>query len=174
MTRIVTEGPIRFAQLREVPLSDLVTHMIDPRVRRHMPLLTGPWGPTEVRTFVEAKEVFWQRDGLGHWAILAGDRYVGWGGFQKEGDEWDYGLVLRPQDFGLGRTITLHALDIARADVRIPYVTFLLPTSRRNTGALKRVGARATGYADYSGVKFMKYRIDTPLIRQLGAASNCR
>ena len=56
--------------------------------------------------FVTKKEEYWVRDGLGHWAFLVDGTYVGWGGFQKDGDEWDFGLVLRPGSFGLGRRIT--------------------------------------------------------------------
>jgi hypothetical protein len=101
------------------------------------------------------------RDGLGHWAILSGGRYVGWGGFQKEGDEWDFGLVLQPDAFGLGARISRQALAFARADDRIPYVTFLLPPSRRNLGALERIGARQVGEIDYDGSRFLKFRLDT-------------
>jgi RimJ/RimL family protein N-acetyltransferase len=157
---------LRFARLTEVPLPALVAHMSDPRLRDHMPLLTGAWGEAEARAFVAAKEAAWARDGLGHWAFLADGRYVGWGGFQKEGDEgeeWDFGLVLRPQDFGLGQCITRAALDFARADPRIPFVTFLLPPPRRNLGALHRLGAKAVGRQDHSGATFLKFRLDTPL-----------
>jgi RimJ/RimL family protein N-acetyltransferase len=156
---------LRFARLTEVPLEDLVAHMSDPRLRAHMPLLTCAWGEAEAQAFVAAKEACWTRDGLGHWAFLADGRYVGWGGFQKEGEEWDFGLVLRPQDFGLGQRITRTALDFARADPRIPFVTFLLPTSRRNLGALHRLGAQAVGRQDHSGAAFLKFRLDTPLDR---------
>lgn len=154
---------LRLARLAEVPLADLVSHMSDPRVRAHMPLLTGPWGEAEAQGFVAAKEACWARDGLGHWAILADGRYVGWGGFQKEGEEWDFGLVLRPQDFGLGVRITRAALDFARRDPRISFVTFLLPPSRRNLGALHRMGAQAVGRQNHTGATFLKYRLDTPL-----------
>lgn len=154
---------LRFARLTEVPVADLVAHMSDPRLREHMPLLTGAWGAAEATAFVAAKEACWARDGLGHWAFLVGGRYVGWGGFQKEGAEWDFGLVLRPQDFGLGQRITRAALDFARADARIPFVTFLLPPSRRNLGALHRIGAQAVGHYDYGGAMFLKYRLDTAL-----------
>lgn len=163
MTQVRSSPALRFARLTEVPLEDLVTHMSDPRLRAHMPLLTGPWYETEARAFVAAKEACWARDGLGHWAILADGRYAGWGGFQKEGEEWDFGLVLRPQDFGLGVRITQAALDFARADPRIPFVTFLLPPSRRNLGALHRIGAHAVGRQDHTGATFLKYRLDTSL-----------
>ena len=126
-----------------------------------MPLLTGAWDTEMAKKFVEKKEEFWARDGLGHWAFLAEGQYVGWGGFQKEGDEWDYGLVLRPDSFGLGRRISKKALDFAVADDRIPFVTFLLPPSRKNLGALKRLGAAYVGEVNYGGAKFLKFRLNT-------------
>lgn len=160
---MTTAAPaLRFARLTEAPPGDLVAHMSDPRLRAHMPLLTGGWDEADARAFVAAKEACWARDGLGHWAILADGRYVGWGGFQKEGGEWDYGLVLRPQDFGLGQRITRAALDFARADPRIPFVTFLLPPSRRNLGALRRIGAARAGRRRLSGAMFLKFRLETP------------
>jgi len=135
--------------------------MSDPRVAEHMPLLTFKWDHEAVAKFVAAKEECWRRDGLGHWAILCNDRYVGWGGFQKEDDEWDYGLVLKPEHFGLGPQISRKALAFARADERIPFVTFLLPPSRKSLGALTRLGAQCVGEIDYNGATFLKLRLDT-------------
>lgn len=156
-----TVPALRFARLTEVPLEELIAHMSDPRLRAHMPLLVGAWGEAEAQAFVATKEACWARDGLGHWAFLADERYVGWGGFQKEGEEWDYGLVLRPQDFGLGQRITRVAIEFARSDPRMPFVTFLLPPSRRNLGALHRMGAQAVGRQNHSGAAFLKFRLDT-------------
>ncbi len=87
--------------------------------------------------------------------------YVGWGGFQKEGDEWDYGLVLKPGAFGLGMRITRKAIAFAVADRRIPYMTLLLQPSRRNLGGLARLGAKYVGKVEYGGARFLKYRLDT-------------
>ena len=170
MTRAVPA--LRFARLTEVPLGDLVVHMSDPRLRQHMPLLTSAWGEAEARAFVVVKEACWARDGLGHRAFLADGRYVGWGGFQKEGGEWDFGLVLRPQSFGLGPRITRAALDLARADPRIPVVTFLLPPSRRNLGALHRMGAKSVDRQEHSGATFLKFRLDTPSIDDVPQRGN--
>lgn len=152
---------IRFGRLTKVAIADLVAHMSDPRLREHMPLLKGPWGEAEARAFVAAKEACWARDGLGHWAFFEGGRYVGWGGFQKEREEWDFGLVLRPQKFGLGTRITRQALEYARRNPSIPYVTFLLPPSRRKLAALRRLGARACDPVQYAGTAFLKFRIET-------------
>ncbi len=152
---------ITFTRLPRIEPGEIMSHMSDPRVAEHMPLLTFQWDETAVAGFVASKEECWRRDGLGHWAILLDGRYVGWGGFQKEGDEWDFGLVLKPEAFGMGRRIAQKALAFAFADERIPFVTFLLPPSRKNLGALDRLGARRVGEAEYEGAVFIKYRLET-------------
>ncbi|MEP3295654.1 MAG: GNAT family N-acetyltransferase [Pseudoruegeria sp.] len=152
---------ITFTRLPQIAPSEIMDHMTDPRVAEHMPLLTFEWDQDAVVKFVAAKEACWTRDGLGHWAILRNDKYVGWGGFQKEGNEWDYGLVLKPEFFGLGARISRQAINFARADARIPFVTFLLPPSRKNLGALKRLGATSLGEIVYDGSVFLKYRLET-------------
>ncbi|MDA0738981.1 MAG: hypothetical protein O2999_09345 [Nitrospirae bacterium] len=126
------ERHLTFARLSDISPDEIIAHMSDPRVAEHMPLLTFKWEHDAVTKFIAAKEEYWRRDGLGHWAISCHGRYVGWGGFQKEGDEWDYGLVLKPESFGLGAVISKKAIAFAMADTRIPLVTFLLPPSRKN------------------------------------------
>ena len=152
---------LTFARLTEIPPAEILAHMSDPRVAEHMPLLNARWDLAQAERFIAAKEACWQRDGLGHWAFLSGRAYVGWGGFQKEGEEWDFGLVLRPDSFGLGPRIARKALNIAKADARIPYVTFLLAPSRRSLRGLERLGAQQVGEIDYDGSRFLKYRLDT-------------
>ena len=152
---------IKFVRLSDASLEEIVSHMSDPRVAEHMPLLKFKWTLEEAREFVTAKERTWQRDGLGHWAILYDDVYVGWGGFQKEGEEWDFGLVLKPSNFGLGMQISRKAIEFAKADPRIDFVTFLLPLSRRNLGALSRGGANFVENVEYDGEIFKKYRLET-------------
>ena len=70
-------------------------------------------------------------------------------------------MVLRPESFGLGYRITRKAIEFAIADERIPYVTFLLPPSRKNLGALARLGARRVDEIEYDGVRFLKFRLET-------------
>lgn len=152
---------IAFGQLRDIPREEIIAHMSDPRVGRHMPLLTFEWNNETLSDFLATKEAYWRRDRLGHWAILSNGTYVGWGGFQKESDEWDFGLVLRPEFFGLGIRITRKALIVARADARIPFVTFLVPPSRKSLRALVRLGAQFTGEVDHGGARFLKFRLET-------------
>lgn len=123
---------ITFVRLPKIPRHEIIAHMTDPRVAEHMPLLTCRWDDERADAFVAAKETRWARDELGHWGILASGTYVGWGGFQKEGGERDFGLVLKPSCFGLGLRIARQALAFAVADVRISYVAYLLPLSRKN------------------------------------------
>jgi hypothetical protein len=152
---------LNFVRLSDISPDEIITHMSDSRVAEHMPLFTFKWDRHNLAEFVTAKEEYWRRDGLGHWAILRNDIYVGWGGFQKEGDEWDFGLVLKPDYFGLGARITRKAIEFAVADERIPFVTFLLPPSRTNLGGLTRLGARFVEEVEYDGAQFLKYRLDT-------------
>lgn len=152
---------LTFARLPEISPEEILAHMSDPRVAEHMPFLTSRWNARDVAAFVAAKEEQWRRDGLGHWAILLDGRYAGWGGFQKEGNEWDFGLVLKPDCFGLGARVAGKALAFARADARINFVTFLLPPSRRHLRGLARIGARAVGEVDHEGARFLKYRLET-------------
>jgi len=140
-----TSRHITFARLTEVPPEAIIAQMSDPRVTEHMPLAGFEWTAQSCADFVAAKEACWARDGLGHWATLCDGAYAGWGGFQKEGEEWDFGLVLCPEHFGLGARIARKALAFARRDPRIPFVTFLLPPSRRHLGGLARLGARPLG-----------------------------
>ena len=152
---------ITFVRLPEIEPGEILAHMSDPRISEHLPLLTSEWDAVAVSRFIASKEECWVRDGLGHWAILSDNKYVGWGGFQKEGDEWDFGLVLKPDAFGLGVRISRKAIEFALADERIPFVTFLLPPSRKNLGALERFGARRVGEIEYDGATFFKYRLET-------------
>lgn len=155
------EPNVTFARLPDISPDEIIAHMSAPRIAEHMPLLTFQWDHDAVSKFIAAKEAYWRRDGLGHWAILCDGSYVGWGGFQKEDDEWDYGLVLKPERFGLGTLITRKAIEFAVADARVPFVTFRLPPSRKRLRALARLGAAFVGEIKQDGVRFLKYRLDT-------------
>ena len=152
---------ITFTRLPNIAPGEIVAHMSDPRVAEHMPLSTHEWDESAVAEFVATKEQCWSLDGLGHWAVLSNNTYVGWGGFQKEDDEWDFGLVLKPGSFGLGPSIFRKAIEFAFAKESIPFVTFMLPPSSKNLSALARFGAKFIDTVDYKGTAFLKYRLET-------------
>ena len=158
---VENKSKLTFARLSDVPRDEILSHMSEPRVAEHMPLLTTLWDQQAVSEFVAAKEACWEREGLGHWAFLIDGCYIGWGGFQKEGDEWDFGLVLRPEKFGFGPYIVKELLEFAKADERIPFVTFLLPPSRKNLRGLQRLGASFVETVEYEGHEFLKYKLGT-------------
>ena len=125
MPMVVTlKHEITFARLSEIEPTEIIAHMSDPRVAEHMPLLTFEWGAAAVAKFVAQKEECWVCDGLGHWAILSNDRYVGWGAFRKKAMS---GLRT---GFTTGRLWSRvshfeKTIEFAIADQRIPYVTLL-------------------------------------------------
>jgi len=156
-----TGQEITSVHLSDIAPDEIIAHMSDPRIAEHMPLLTFKWDPDTAVEFITTKEEYWRHDGLGHWAILCDGIYAGWGGFQKEGDEWDFGLVLKPSYFGLGMCIAKEAIEFAKADKKIPFITFLVPPSRNHLGGLARLGARFVGEVKYADTQFRKYRLDT-------------
>ncbi|MHA1546744.1 MAG: GNAT family N-acetyltransferase, partial [Alphaproteobacteria bacterium] len=61
----------------------------------------------------------------------------------------------------LGPRIFKKAIEFARRQEQIPFVTFLLPPSRKNLRGLERLGARFVEEVDYEGARFLKYRLAT-------------
>ncbi|UZD92306.1 GNAT family N-acetyltransferase [Cognatishimia activa] len=153
----------RFLRLTEIPTAAIREHMSDPRVAKHLPLMTKTsWQDSDVEALIASKEACWTKDGLGHWGILSGDTYLGWGGFQKEAEEWDFGLVLHPDHFGHGLKIAHQALRYAVQHPDISEVTFLLAPSRKNLSALSRYGAEFIGDVSHADQTFLKFRLPTP------------
>jgi len=148
-------------RLHQIRVDEIMAHMSDPRTAIHLPLLDFAWTMESLTALLTAKEERWRLDGLGHWAILCDGIYAGWGGFEKDGGDWDFGLVLKPEYFGLGLAIVRKALEFARSDERIAKVTFLLPPSRKRQRALSRLGAGFVGEINYAGARFLKYRMAT-------------
>ncbi|RMF37725.1 MAG: GNAT family N-acetyltransferase [Alphaproteobacteria bacterium] len=152
---------VTLARLSDIAPDTILAHMTDPRIAAHLPLLAGRWDRAAVAAFVAAKESRWQRDGLGHWAFLRDGDYLGWGGFEREGEEWDFGLVLRPEHFGQGPRIARQLLRLARTELGIARVTFLLAPTRRHLRGLERIGAIRIGPVEHAGERFIKYQLDT-------------
>ena len=98
-----SHAEIVFSRLPQVDAADLIALMNDPRVRRHLPLARGVFGPAECEQFVEMKERIWAEHGYGPWAFVIRGEFAGWGGLQPEGEDIDLGLVLRPSSGDGGR-----------------------------------------------------------------------
>lgn len=146
----------RFADISAGRWLALLTH---PEVRRHMPLAGEGWDEASAASWAAAKDGQWQENGYGPWAIRIGGSFAGWGGFQKEGEEVDLGLVMLPEFWGYGAAIFAQMLTRGR-DMRLSPITILLPPSRTRMKGLARLGFTPAGELDYAGHRFLKFRLE--------------
>ncbi|BCM88897.1 hypothetical protein IAD21_00739 [Abditibacteriota bacterium] len=150
-----------YTPLSSVPLVLLSQLLNHPDIKRHMPL-AGSMSEAECRSWAEAKDHQWQENGYGPWAIYNDGQFVGWGGFQKEGDDVDLGLVLRPDAWGLGPMVVRDLIAKGWSDFGFASITVLLPPSRVHLRPLARLGFVPDGELEYEGEKFRRFRLHRP------------
>jgi RimJ/RimL family protein N-acetyltransferase len=144
----------------EIAAANWVHLLNDPDVRRHMPLGSDGWTEASAMAWAAGKDAQWAVNGYGPWALKLEGRFAGWGGFQKEDGDADFGLVLLPAFWGHGMAIGRDLL--ARGwQMGLESVTFLLPPSRRMAG-LSRLGFVPDGEMDYDGHRFVRFRMTRP------------
>lgn len=149
---------ITFHPLSEIPAAELLGLLTDPDVRRHMPLAGDNWDEPRAVDWAKGKDAQWQENGYGPWAIRIDGTFAGWGGFQKEEDEADLGLVLFPGQWGHGATI-FRELVRRGTEMQIRNVTIMLPPSRVRLKGLVRLGFEPAGELEYAGQRFLKFRL---------------
>ncbi|MEZ4379545.1 MAG: GNAT family protein [Gemmatimonadales bacterium] len=149
-------------RLTHVDPADLIALMNDSRVRRHLALARGAFGPAECADFVAGKERLWVEHGFGPWAFRVDGVFAGWGGLQPEGADMDLGLVLRPEFWGLGRPLAAHFVALAFGELAAASVVVLLPPSRVRVSGIARLGFRRDGDLKLGGVCFHRYRLAAP------------
>lgn len=151
-----------FKRLSEVDRSAIIDLMNDPRVRRHMPLARGDFGPAECDEFVAAKERLWEEHGYGPWAFVMDGELLGWGGLQPEGREVDLALVLHPKHWGLGKTLYQEIISHAFGRLGFKSVTVLLPPTRTRVSGVLMLGFEPDGEVEVAGERFIRYRLNAP------------
>ena len=149
---------ISFHPLSEIPAAELVGLLNDPDVRRHMLLAGDNWDEPRALDWARAKDAQWPENGYGPWAIRIDGIFAGWGGFQKEGDEADLGLVLLSGQWWHGATI-FRELVRRGSEMQISNVTIMLPPSRVRLRGLVRLGFEPAGELEYAGQRFLKFRL---------------
>lgn len=97
--------------MSEIPVSDWLELLNHPLVRRHMPLATEDFAESSCAHWIAGKERLWETHGFGPHAFLWLGEFVGWGGYQPEGEDADLGLVLHPKHWGLGIPIVKALLE---------------------------------------------------------------
>ena len=150
---------LTFHRLSEIPASDWLILLKDPEVARHMPLSGDDWDEAKAAEWAKGKDGQWTENAYGPWAIRVDGAFAGWGGFQKEGDEADLGLVLLPAYWGHGAALFKEMLRRGR-DLPLGPVTILLPPSRTRLKGLARLGFVPAGELEYAGHRFLKFRLE--------------
>lgn len=151
---------IAFARLTDIPLSQIVDMLNEPRNRRHLPLAGEQFTDATARDWVAGKDGQWDEHGYGPWAVLVDGAFAGWGGFQREPNGADFALVLTPEHWGRGADVTRAALDRGFGELRLERVLIALPYSRRPDRVVARFGFVPDGEVDYDGTVFRQYRLD--------------
>lgn len=146
-------------RLTEIDPGDIIELMTDPRVRRHMPLARGTFGPAECAAFVEAKEALWRQHGYGPWGFIIDGEFAGWGGLQPEDGDADLGIVLHPRHWGHGRAIASAFVEEAFGKLGFDSVIILLPLSRATAHGILRLGFVPDGETEFAGIPFQRYRL---------------
>ena len=149
---------IRFSRLVDVGVQEVMELLNDPNIARHMPL-AGRFDEAATKQWIEGKDGQWERNGYGPWAVYANETFAGWCGFQKEGLDADFALVLKPRFWGLGRRIYVKALRKGFADFGYDSIVVTLPPTRRVSRVLQRLGFFPHGEVEHSGERFFRFRL---------------
>ena len=153
---------LEFVRLPDIPIANLVALLNDAEVRRHMPLSGTHVSESAAADWARAKDEQWTKNGYGPWAIRVDGSFAGWGGFQKEGEDADLGLVLLPDYWGRGAAIHRAMLAKGFSELGFESVTILLPPSRVRLKSLDRLGYRPDGEVEYGGLRFFRFRLKRP------------
>jgi [ribosomal protein S5]-alanine N-acetyltransferase len=148
--------------MSSIPVADWLELLNHPRVKQHMPLATEDFTLETCANWIAGKERLWETHGFGPQALVWAGEFVGWGGFQPEGDDADLSLVLHPKHWGLGIPIVKAMLEEGFERFRFPSVIILLPPSRTKLLPLSRLGFQRDGTVEWGGVSFMRFRLENP------------
>lgn len=150
---------IKFVHLFEVKEEQIIDLMNNEMVGKQLPLLAKNFSAEKCRAFLKAKKQLWDEHGFGPWAFLIKGEFAGWGGLQPEHGDADFALVLHPKFWGWGQKIFNKVIDQAFNQLNLKSITVLLPPSRPNSKAIKRLGFIDDGQLIVDGEIFMRFRL---------------
>jgi RimJ/RimL family protein N-acetyltransferase len=151
---------LEFLPLSVMPAATWLTLLNDHEVNRHMPLSGDVWTEHAAADWAADKDRQWLKNGYGPWAIRVDGEFAGWGGFQKEGDDADLGIVLLPAFWGCGKLVHAALLAKGFGEIGLKSMTIMLPLSRLRPIYLSRLGYRPEGECEYVGHRFLKFRLN--------------
>lgn len=156
--RVFAAG-IRLSRLAEVSTEDVLDLLNDPGIARHMPLAGDRFDEAAARQWADGKDAQWQQNGYGPWAVIVGDEFAGWSGFQKEGQDADFAMVLKPRFWGLGREIYVRAVGQGFDALGFESIVVTLPPTRKVARVLGRLGFHRDGETEHWGRRFLRFRL---------------
>ncbi len=155
---------IDFVPLDSIPSADLIALMSDPAVGRLLPLLGDGFSAADCRAFLAAKQALWDEHGYGPLAFRIDGEFAGWGGLQPEQGEADFALILHPKYWGWGRRIFALVKDRAFGPMGLSSITVLLPPTRSNAAAVRRLGFLPDGETAVGGTRFLRFRLSADAV----------
>jgi [ribosomal protein S5]-alanine N-acetyltransferase len=150
---------LEFKSMSDIPVPEWLELLNHPQVKKHMPLATDDFTAGSCAAWIEGKERTWTEHGFGPHAFVWDGAFVGWGGYQPEGDDADLGLVLHPKHWGLGLPIVRALLTEGFERFGFSSVIALLPSSRTRLLGLQRFGFQRDGEMGVLGIGFLRFRL---------------
>lgn len=151
-------------RLKNVDKNLIIQLLNDPLIKRHMPLSVDNFDEKQYFNFIEAKESIWKNFGFGPWAYFIDDKFMGWGGIQPDGDNFELALVLSSEHWGYGRHLYNDLIQEAFSGLHLESVTILLPPSRTRIKWIFKAGFVSEGQVVIDGKNFIRFRLNNPEI----------
>lgn len=158
--------PINTKRLTEIDKASIIELLNHPMIKIHMPLSAENVGDKEYVEFIAAKESIWLKHHFGPLAYLIEDRFIGWAGIQPDGVDFELALVLHPKYWGYGKKIYKELLSYAFDELKLQSLVIYFPPSRTRIKGLLRDGFQIDGEVEYSGCRFIRYRLQAEHYRQ--------
>ncbi|HAT3977608.1 TPA: GNAT family N-acetyltransferase [Legionella pneumophila] len=152
--------------LQSVDKNLIIQLLNDPLVKRHMPLSVDNFDEKHYTNFIQAKESIWENFGFGPWAYFIDDKFVGWGGIQPDGDDFELALVLSPKYWGYGRHLYNNLIEEAFSQLHLNSITILFPPSRTRIKWIFKIGFIEEGRVVINGKIFTRFRLNNPSIKR--------
>ncbi|MCM8526989.1 MAG: GNAT family N-acetyltransferase [Lentisphaeraceae bacterium] len=153
---------VKLSRLFNVDKTKLIELMNTPQVGVHLPLLSGEFTEYDCNRFLKSKKKIWDKYGYGPHAITINNEFAGWGGFQPEGKDVDFALILHPDFWGWGLKIFKKFRTIAFEEMGLKSISVLLPPSRLNAKAISKLGFQFESKVILDEENFIKYKLTIP------------
>ena len=150
---------LEFKRMSEVDCAEYIALILNPLVRRQMPLTDDNSGQKECQDWIAGKEKQWEEHGYGPWAFIIDGIFVGWGGLQYENGEADLGIVLHPDYWGTGKIIYDEIIKRAFGEMKLESVIILFPPTRTRIKGILKLGFQVDGGVEIEGEQFIRYRL---------------